>query len=151
MSKMLSEHFTLEEMVCSQTACRQGIDNTPDAAALRNLRRLAAALERVRSALGGRPVIVSSGYRSPALNAAIGGSKSSAHMSGLAADFIVPAFGTVLDTARAIADAGLGLDQLIFEHRWVHLGLAARGSEPRGELLTLNPSGGYMSGLVDMA
>jgi zinc D-Ala-D-Ala carboxypeptidase len=149
MPKNLTDHFTLEELTISQTAAREGIDNTPDAAALANLRTLAAVLERVRSALGNHAVAVSSGYRCPALNAAIGGSKTSAHMDGRAADFIVPAFGTVLQTARAIAASGIGFDQLIYEYgRWIHLGLAAPGKTARGELLSIGAKGKYVSGLT---
>lgn len=149
MPKQLTPHFTLEELLVSETAARKGIDNTPDATALRNLRSLAELLERLRSKLGNLPVSVSSGYRSPALNAAIGGSKTSAHMQGLAADFIVPAFGTVLQTARAIAASGEKFDQLIYEYgRWIHVGLPAPGKAPRGELLSIGSQGKYVSGLT---
>lgn len=149
MSKMLSDHFSLEELTVSQTAAREGIDNTPDATALRNLRRLATALERVRSRLGNRPVTISSGYRSPALNAAVGGSSTSAHMSGLAADLIVPSYGTVLQTARAVADAFEEFDQVIYEYgRWVHFGLAPAGRAPRRELLSIGAQKKYVAGLT---
>lgn len=147
--QQLTEHFTLEELTISQTAAREGIDNTPDATALRNLRTLAETLERVRSKLGNKPVSVSSGYRCPALNTAIGGSKTSAHMQGLAADFIVPGYGTVLQTARAVADAVPDFDQVIYEYgRWVHLGLAAPGKKGRRELLSIGSQGKYVPGLT---
>ena len=149
MAKMLSDHFSLDELTMSQTAARDGIDNTPDATALSNLRTLVVALERVRSRLGNRPVSISSGYRSPALNAAVHGSTSSVHMQGLAADFIVPGVGTVLQTARAVADSGVAFDQIIYEFgRWVHLGLAAPGKTPRRELLSIGAQGKYVSGLT---
>lgn len=149
MGTRISEHFTLEEFVTSQTAARQGIDNTPDAASRRNLRRLAGQLELVRGALGGKPVLISSGYRCKALNDAIGGSSSSAHMAGLAADFSVPDFGSVLQTARAVAECGVDFDQLIVEYgRWLHLGLCSSGSKPRRELLSIGSQGRYVSGLT---
>ena len=149
MSKMLSDHFSLDEFTLSQTAARQGIDNTPDASALRNLRSLAGALEQVRSSLGNHPVLISSGYRSKALNTAVGGSRTSAHMSGLAADLTVPAHGTVLQNAKAIAACGLAYDQIILEYgRWVHVGLAAPGRTPRRELLSIGAQGEYVSGLT---
>jgi hypothetical protein len=149
MSTMLTEHFSLDELTASQTAARDGINNTPDAACLRNLRTLAATLERLRSALGDNPVSISSGYRSPQLNAAIGGSTTSAHMLGLAADFIVPRFGSVLQTARAVADSGIDYDQVILEYnRWVHVGLAAPGKTPRRELLSIGAQKKYVSGLT---
>ena len=149
MARMLSDNFSLEEMTASQTAAREGIDNTPDATAMRNLRKLAATLERLRSALGNKPISVSSGFRSPALNAAIGGSSTSAHMQGLAVDFIAPTYGTVLQTAKAAAEAGLEFDQIIFEYgRWVHLGLAPAGRTPRRELLSIGSQKKYVTGLT---
>ena len=65
MNEQLSQNFSLAEMTISETASRQGIDNWPDVVTLQNLRRLASSLERVRQ-LFGRPLLVSSGYRSPA-------------------------------------------------------------------------------------
>ena len=149
MPKMLSEHFSLDELVASQTAAREGIDNTPDAAALRNLRSLAQVLEQLRGKLGSYAVAVSSGYRSKALNTAIGGSSSSAHMLGSAVDFIVPQFGTVLQTAKAVAASGIDFDQVIYEYgRWVHLGLAQPGATPRRQLLSIGSQKKYVSGLT---
>ena len=83
----LSKNFTLEEMVASATATRLGIDNTPTEAVKQNLARLATqVMQRIRDRWG-QPLIVSSGYRSPALNAAVGGSKTSQHCLGQACDF----------------------------------------------------------------
>ncbi|KUZ33599.1 D-Ala-D-Ala carboxypeptidase family metallohydrolase [Burkholderia territorii] len=132
----LTAHFTLEELVASDTARRRGIDNTPSATVAANLRRTAEALERVRELLGGRPVVVTSGYRSPALNSAIGGVPNSAHKLGLAADFVCPKFGTPLDICRAISRSSIEFDQLIQEGTWVHIGLAAAGVKPRRQVLT---------------
>jgi zinc D-Ala-D-Ala carboxypeptidase len=149
MPRYLTDHFTYEEMIASQTAARMGIDNRPDAAALKNLKRLCQVLERVRSGLGGKPLVVSSGYRCKALNTAIKGSSTSYHMKGLAVDFIVPSFGTPLQTARAIAAMDLEPDQIIHEYlRWVHLGLSEAGDEPRGELLSIGSQGKYVDGLT---
>jgi zinc D-Ala-D-Ala carboxypeptidase len=149
MSKLLSPHFALEEFTLSQTAAREGIANTPDASALRNLQTLANVLEQVRSALGNNSVSISSGYRSKALNTAIGGSSTSAHMSGCAADLTLPAYGSVLQTARAIAASGVAFDQIIYEYgRWVHFGLAAPGTTPRRELLSIGAQKKYVSGLT---
>jgi len=131
----LTPHFTLEELTFSQRAAREGIDNTPDAQALRNLERTAEMLEQVRALLGGAPVVVSSGYRSQVVNHLEGGSDTSAHMRGLAADFAAPRFGTPLEICRAIVRAGLMFDQLIHEYgRWVHIGLSE--TSPRRQLLT---------------
>jgi hypothetical protein len=149
MSKSLSEHFSLEELILSQTAARQSIDNMPSAAIIQTLRKLAAALEDVRSLLGGVPMLVSSGYRCPELNEAVGGAKNSAHMDGLAADFTAPAFGAVIQVARKIAASHIAYDQLIHEYAaWVHLGLAKDGVEPRRQNLSIFKGTGYLDGIV---
>jgi zinc D-Ala-D-Ala carboxypeptidase len=137
----LSTHFTLEEFVTSQTAARKGIDNTPSAEIITQLRATAELLERVRTILGGVAVIISSGYRSPALNAIVGGVASSAHLVGRAADILVPSFGTPLEVCRAIEPhvADLGIDQLIFEFEaWTHIGTAP---QPRHQVLTIDRLG----------
>lgn len=136
---MLSPHFTVEEFIRSDVAIRKGIFNFPPTDVLENLRVLASKLEAVRAILG-RPVLVSSGYRCEELNTAIGGSKASKHMTGLAADIECPAFGTpqmVFDELRKHRDA-LGYDQLILEFPpdgWVHIGFAPSGKVARGETL----------------
>lgn len=145
----LSEYFTLEELTFSQTAARKGIPNTPSREARENLRRLAEHMDAIRELLG-HPVFVSSGYRSPELNAATGGSATSAHMLGLACDFTCPGFGTPLQVAKAIDNSDTPFDQLIHEYgRWVHLGLSVPGKSPRGQLLTATTAG-YKPGLVSV-
>ncbi|MDP1621191.1 MAG: D-Ala-D-Ala carboxypeptidase family metallohydrolase [Bacteroidales bacterium] len=149
MSNKLSEHFTQDELTFSQTAARKGIDNTPSPEILQNLKRLALELEEVRSLLGGNGIRISSGYRCNELNTQIGGSKTSAHMTGLAADFTVPAFGSVLEVAQAIAASNIQFDQLIHEYgTWVHIGLAAQGAAPRRQLLSIFKGTGYLPGIV---
>lgn len=128
----LTEHFTLEEMVASQLAARRRIDNQPGPAELANLRRVAATLEQVRELVGG-PVLVSSGYRSPAVNAAVGGAKNSAHLLGLAADINIRGMAPRA-LAQKIRDSDIQFDQLIYEGTWVHIGLSA--GAPRREVLT---------------
>ncbi len=148
MARMLSENFTLDEFVFSQTAARQGIDNTPPPEVLANLKRLAQVLEQVRSALGGVPVLISSGYRSPALNKAVKGARNSAHVLGLAVDFTAPRFGTVLQTAKTAAACGAPYDQIIHEYgRWVHLAIPAGGQQARVETLSIHVAGVYTPGL----
>lgn len=141
----LSEHFTIAEMTISETAARQGIDNTPSLAVIDNLKLTAATLEQIRT-LVGKPVIVTSGYRSPAVNKAVGGASNSAHVLGLAADINVPGY-TPKALANLIKDSGIQFDQLILEFdRWVHVGLAA--GKLRNQLLTIRTGTGYMSGIV---
>lgn len=128
----LTQHFTLDELTASQTAARRRIDNQPPMAVVENLTRVAVLLEQVRAAVG-RPITVSSGYRSPALNTAVGGARNSAHVLGLAADITASGMAPTA-LAKAIIDAGIQFDQLIYEGSWVHIGLAAGAL--RGEVLT---------------
>ncbi|OBV39782.1 D-Ala-D-Ala carboxypeptidase family metallohydrolase [Janthinobacterium psychrotolerans] len=143
----LSKNFTLAELVESQTATRKNIDNTPAPAVIANLARIAALLEQVR-ALVGAPLTVSSGYRSPALNRAIGGAASSAHVLGLAADISTPKL-SPRALAMLIRQSGLVFDQLIYEGTWVHIGLST--GAPRNQVLTARFGAGgttYVTGIV---
>jgi hypothetical protein len=141
---MLTEHFTLEEFTDSQTAARKGIHNIPTkhSQEYKNIQRTAETMEKVRTILDDKPILVSSGYRSPQVNAAVGGSKSSAHMSGLAVDFSCPGFGTPKQICKKLGPhmKELDIDQLIHEYdTWVHLGLSA--SAPRHMALTIDQKG----------
>lgn len=80
-SKKLSPHFTIGEFV------RKGVE--PPAAVVKNLTRLAAALEEVRTLMGNKPITVNSGYRTPEHNKAVGGAPNSYHLKGMAADIVV--------------------------------------------------------------
>lgn len=147
----LSSHFTVAELTRSDYAERKRIDNSPTVEVLANLQMLASGLERVRNLLA-VPVVVTSGYRCPKLNSAIGGSKNSAHMNGLAADFIAPQYGNPMEIAERIIDFAdeIGYDQLILEfppNGWVHIAFA---DAPRGMVLTATTQGGgtrYEEGL----
>lgn len=138
---MLSDHFSLAEFTASDTAARAGIDNEPSPDILENLRWNAANLEAVRSLLG-VPLHITSGYRCPALNTLVGSKPTSAHIHGLAADFIAPAFGKPIDVCDKIAASGIPFDQLIHEFgRWTHIGWTKLGEHPRRQVLTINASG----------
>ena len=89
----LTQHFTLAELTASTTAQRLRLDNTPPPELVPRLVRTAEMLERIRSTLG-VPVVVTSGYRSRAVNAAVGGVTSSDHAQGHAADIVAPRYGT---------------------------------------------------------
>ena len=116
----LTEHFTLEEMVLSQTAIRQGIDNTPDAGTIECLRLLCVNVLEPFRALIGQPLHVDSGYRSVALNAAIGGVSTSQHCKGQAADIVVS--GMTVDQLVEAARSLPQFDQLIHEFgSWMHI------------------------------
>lgn len=119
----LSPNFTLEELTFSSTATRLGIVNTPTPEVIANLTTLCNTLEKVSSLLG-HPMHIDSGYRSRALNYAVGGAIDSAHISGYAADFVCPAFGIPLEIVKAVAGSGIKFDQAIFEGTWTHLSVA---------------------------
>ena len=144
----LSEHFTLAELTVSQTALRKGIDNTPPPPVIAALTALCGnVLEPIRKHFG--PVVVSSGYRSPALNKAIGGSASSDHCHGRAADFTVPG-ALDIDVAQWVM-RHLRYDQLILEfppQGWVHV--SWRPANNRMQELTakrINGRVSYLAGL----
>lgn len=132
----LSPHFTLAELVATQ---HREIDNDPPLEVVAALKRTALLLEAVRTRLG-VPVIVSSGYRCPALNAAVGGQPNSQHLTGQAADFIAPAFGDPTTVASALRDcADVAYDQIILEFgRWVHISWA---DQPRRQALIIDKTG----------
>jgi len=149
----LRQHFTLQEITASEYAIRHGLDNHPtDANVLDNLHTLADGLERVRSLLG-EPVHISSGYRSGKVNSGIGGSKTSAHMQGLAADFTCPEFGTPKEVAECLRDnkERIGLNNIIYEGTWVHLDFPPIGEQPTLLVKTAIFKGGkvtYIPGIV---
>lgn len=134
----LSNNFTLETLTFSFYAERHGIDNTPNADQIENLKILAQALERVQQLLA-HPINIHSAFRSPKDNAAVGGSTNSAHLQGYAADFVCPAFGTPIEVCQAIQGSDISFDQLIQEGTWAHLSIDPR---MRRELLTATFSGG---------
>lgn len=123
----LSTHFTLAELTASNTAVRLGLSNQPTPEALQQLQRTAQMLECMREQLGGRPIIVTSGYRNSEVNRAVGGVTSSDHMQGMAADIVCPKYGTPYEVAKALAPhiSVLGIGQIIYESvggsRWVHV------------------------------
>ena len=143
----LSPHFTLAEMTVSQTASRRGLNNTPGANEIAALKLLCEkVLEPIRKHFD-RPVIVTSGYRSPKVNKAIGGSATSQHCFGQAADFTVPGVGN-LDLCKWI-ERNLNYDQLIYEYGesgWVHV--SYRDGNLRNMELTAKRGKGYLPGLV---
>jgi hypothetical protein len=123
----LTANFSLHELSKSETALRMGLDNTPDDEATENLRLLCEkVLQPVRDHYG-KGVKVNSAYRSPESNAAVGGSKTSDHCKGMAADIEIPGVANA-DLAQFIMD-NLSYTQLILEFYtpgipdsgWVHV------------------------------
>lgn len=140
-----SDSFTLEQLTFSETAARKGLDNTPTPEQTANLAELAQVLERVQKILGGQ-IHINSAYRSPKVNAAVGGSLTSAHMEGYAADFTCKDFGTPLQVCQALAMSDLSYDQIIYEYEsWCHLSI-----EPRMRKMVLTKKAGqpYVEGLT---
>jgi hypothetical protein len=145
----LSEHFELAEFLVSETAARRGITNEPTPEVIDNLRRLCQlVLEPLRVKLA-HPVVITSGYRSLALNRTVGGSPTSHHMQGRAADLIVPGM-TPLAVCQAANQLKLPCVQIIHEFgRWAHLSVAA--TNERTQLLTAKLAQGktvYEPGLI---
>jgi zinc D-Ala-D-Ala carboxypeptidase len=132
----LSANFTLAEFLRSQTAARMGRKIEPTESDIRNLKRLCVTiLEPLRMELG-RAIHITSGLRHQWLNTAIGGSQTSAHMDGRAADIVVPGL-SALDVCRVIQSVGLSVDQVIHEFgEWSHVGIAKDGEVPRNQYLT---------------
>jgi hypothetical protein len=122
-SRRLSPHFTVAELTVSAMAARRGLKNVPGPAELDQLAVTARRMEEVRKLLGDRPITVLSGFRSRAVNRAVGGAPNSAHMSGHAVDFICPGYGTPAQIARLLATHLKNFDQVIDEFdQWVHIG-----------------------------
>lgn len=121
----LSENFDLTEFTQSSTALRLNIQNIASPSIIGNLKTTAEGLECVRSLLG-YPIFIDSGYRSIALNKAVGGVSTSAHCFGYAADFVCRKFGTPDDIVRKIQASDIKFDQLIQEGTWVHISFDPR-------------------------
>lgn len=119
----LSPNFYLSEFLRSETASRHGIENVPDPLAIKNLFQVAALMERVRKLLGDKAIFINSGYRSPEVNRAVGGSRTSDHMRGEACDFVCRGFGTPLQVAHKIVASDIAFGQMIMEYDWVHISL----------------------------
>lgn len=144
----LTPHFTVSEFTASDTAARLGIDNSLPATMLVAARETCELLERIRAFLGGAkarevPLVVTSGYRCPALNRAIGSAPTSDHVLSLAADFKAPAFGSAFEVAQALAPhvSELGIGQLIHEFgSWVHVS-TRQPARPVNRIITITRRG----------
>ena len=148
----LSAHFSLTEFTKSQTAERKGIDNTPDDNHIEAMEQLChAVLEEIRYHFQ-KPMVINSGYRSPALCEAIGSKSTSQHAKGQAADIEIPGVDN-LKLAQYIQDK-MDFDQLILEcytgdpsSGWVH-GSYNNNGENRKDVLTYDRTNGYRKGLI---
>lgn len=152
----ISTHFSLAEMTVSAMAARKGLPNDPPAAAVLNLEQLCSKLlEPIRSIIGS-PITVLSGYRSPLINELVGGSKTSAHLSGHAADINAYGYGSARELAKKLVQElktrNIPFDQIILEFdQWVHVGRVGPGGAQRHQVLTAKKIAGrtrYFEGLV---
>ena len=142
----LTEHFTLEEM----TKTRSKADNTPSAEHVDNLLRVCLWLEMLRDQWNQRygdgddPIIINSGYRSAAVNKEVGGSASSNHLTGCAADIRVVGMDQMVRYAAILIDlsdeANEPFDELIMERKgskmWLHFAVRPTGNRRRISILT---------------
>ena len=147
----LSEHFSLEEAIISQTADRNGLDNTPSLEMITTMSKTAVRLEKVRSILA-KPLNINSWYRALLVNRAVGSKDTSQHMKGEAVDFISPEFGSPLLICQELLKYKelVRWDQLILEHTWVHISWASvPNAVQRGQVLSLLATGQYATGLTD--
>ena len=138
----LTPHFTLEELTASESADRNGWDNSPNDVELANLTRLADFLEQVKVVLGGKAIMVNSAFRSKIVNDAVGSKDSSQHRVGCAADIRVPSM-TPDEVVKAIIASGIAYDQVIREFdRCTHISITNSPSGvPRKQALIIDKSG----------
>ncbi len=147
----MTPHFSLAELTRSNTATRLKLENTPTPDALERLQATAEMLERIREHLG-YPLTVTSGYRSPEVNKAVGGVTSSDHAQGMAADFVCPGFGSPFEVCKALAPhvSVLDIRQLIYERvggkTWVHVS-TRQPAKVVNRVITASDSG-FLLGVV---
>jgi len=138
------KHFTFQEFERSDTAARLKIDNRmPELVEAHVVELVDILLDPLREAWGG-PLIVTSGYRCPELNKAVGGSETSAHTAGWAADLVPESDdprgvqGLVDFAMEWLTATGLPFDQLIYERsggrRWLHVGIRKLDGKQRREM-----------------
>jgi hypothetical protein len=135
----MTPHFTLDELTHTD---HRTLDNTPNEQELANLQRLAEFLENIKEALGGKPIMVNSAFRSKQVNDAVGSKDSSQHRIGCAVDIRVPGL-TPDEVVRTIIASGLPYDQIIREFdRWTHVSIPnTPEAKPRKQALIIDRTG----------
>lgn len=130
------KYFTIEELALSTVAAERGIPNVPGENEREALEVLVLALLDPLRELWGKPIYVNSGYRSPALNKAVGGVANSQHMKGQAADITTGNAESNRKLFALIRDGGFDFDQLIDEAdgTWIHVSYVSP-SENRRQVL----------------
>ncbi len=135
----MTPHFTLAELTATN---HRQFDNTPNEAETANLQRLAEFLEQVKEALGGKPIMINSAFRSKQVNDSVGSKDTSQHRIGCAADLRVPGM-TPDQVVRAVIAAGLPFDQIIREFdAWTHISVTnTPDGTPRRQALIIDKAG----------
>lgn len=138
----LTANFSLEELTRSEAADRNGWDNTPNAQEIENLKRLAALLQQVKTAVGGKPVMINSGFRSKQVNDSVGSKDSSQHRLGCAADIRVPGM-KPREVVEVCIAAEVPFDQIILEfNSWTHISVPSLPeAQPRNSRLIIDKQG----------
>jgi len=138
----LTANFTLEELTRSDAAARNGWDNTPNEAEIENLKRLAMLLQQVKTAVGGKAVMINSGFRSKQVNDSVGSKDTSQHRLGCAADLRVPGM-KPREVVEACIAANIPFDQIILEFdSWTHISVPNTPDiKPRGQKLIIDKAG----------
>ena len=141
----LSEHMTLAELTKTNT----GIENVPNEAQVENLKRVCRWLERLRRRWndlygeGDDPIVINSGYRSPAVNKAVGGAPTSNHLTGCAVDIRVAGLEQLLRYAVILLDisdeSGEDFDELLLERNgavmWLHFAVRPSGNRRKVRMI----------------
>lgn len=139
----MAKYFKFAEMLKSETADKNKIQNTPSAEVEQNIEELLEALDDLREFYG-KPIRITSGYRCTELNKLVGGSPTSTHVIGYAAD-LQPVGDTFENFKASVLEwldtSGVGFDQCIIERnrntQWVHFGLYNRKGQQRGQQFSL--------------
>ena len=139
----MAKYFKVAEMLNSETAAKNNIQNTPSAEVQQNIEELLEVLDGLREFYG-KPIKITSGYRCAELNKLVGGSPASAHVIGYAAD-LQPIQGSFEEFKASVIDwldkSGVKFDQCIIERskstQWVHFGLYNRKGQQRGQQFSL--------------
>lgn len=140
----LSPHFTFDELTRTGQSSLQEANRREAQAVIESLRRVCTdLLEPIRAKFG--PVRINSGFRGPAVNTAIGGSKTSQHMKGEAADIVVPSVSLEVAFRWIVLESGIKFGQAILEGRtptptWIHISLGQpwRAAKDCGQALTFD-------------
>jgi len=138
----LTANFTLEELTRSDAAARNGWDNTPNEAEIENLKRLAMLLQQVKTAVGGKAVMINSGFRNKQVNDSVGSKDTSQHRIGCAADLRIPGM-TPRQVVESCIAANVPFDQIILEFdSWTHISVPnTPDTKPRGQKLIIDKTG----------